>query len=117
MLIRNNKINKRMMKDVKKLLGQRIKELRKSLNISQQELAEMIDIDQRNLSNIETGRSFPSKSLLDLADALGVSLSELFEFEHIKLTRQNMINFIDNNIRKMTNENVLAIYKFIKSLK
>ena len=103
-----------MMKDIKILLGQRIKELRKSLNISQQELAEMIDIDQRNLSNIETGRSFPSKSLLDIADALGVELPELFEFEHINISKDKMLQDIYKQLTHMTDEKIKFIYKFIK---
>ena len=105
------------MKDVKILLGQRIKELRKSLNISQQELAEMINIDQRNLSNIETGRSFPSKSLIDIATALNVTLPELFEFEHIEMTKEIMLNNIKHNVENMNERDLKMVYKFIKSIK
>ena len=104
------------MNDVKTLLGQRIKELRKSRNISQQELAEKINIDQRNLSNIETGRSFPSKSLLDIADALQVRLPELFEFEHISITNSYKLEYINSHIKMLTDEKLNFIYKLVKSI-
>ena len=105
------------MNDIKILLGSRIKELRKFSGISQQELAEKINIDQRNLSNIETGRAFPSKSLLDIASALSVSLPELFEFEHIEMTRDCMLNYINSTIKCFDKEKLSTVYKFVKSVK
>lgn len=48
------------MSELKKLLGRRVQELRKARKIKQEELAEMINIAPRNMSNIETGRCFPS---------------------------------------------------------
>lgn len=102
------------MKDVKILLGKRIKELRKSCNISQQELAEKINIDQRNLSNIERGVSFPSKSLLDIADAFKITLPELFEFEHINITRKDMINYINKNLDCLSDDKISILYRLIK---
>ena len=104
------------MNDIKYLLGKRIKELRKKLNISQQELAEKINIDQRNLSNIERGISFPSKSLLDIANALNITLPELFEFEHIQMTRENMLRYISCSTETMDEEKISTVYKFIKSI-
>lgn len=104
------------MDDIKKLLGQRIRELRKSYNISQQELAEKINIDPRNLSNIETGKTFPSKSLLDIAYALNVPVAELFEFEHIKLSKNELINYINSSTKRMNDTKLKVIYKFIKTL-
>ena len=51
------------MNRIKELLGRRIKELREKRGYTQQQLAEKIGIDQRNLSKIECGITFPSKSL------------------------------------------------------
>lgn len=105
------------MKDIKILLGKRIKELRKSLGISQQELSELIEVDQRNLSNIECGVSFPTKTLLDIAQALKVSLPELFNFEHHKFTLEEMKNHIQEEINNLSEENIKIIYKLIKSMR
>lgn len=105
------------MNDVKVLLGQRIKELRKHCNISQQELSEKINIDQRNLSNIERGISFPSKSLLDIANALNIPLPELFDFEHINTNREQMITYIKKTVENMDNDQLCKLFKFIKIMR
>ena len=105
------------MENLKKLLGKRIRELRKRYNISQQELAEKINIDPRNLSNIETGRTFPSKSLIEIANALDVELTELFKFEHLKTTKAKMTKYINTAIDSMNEEELKIIYKFIKSIR
>ena len=105
------------MKDIKILLGKRVKELRKKLGISQQELADIINVDQRNLSNIECGISFPTKTLLDIAQALKVELIELFNFEHHKLTFDEMKIYINSELNNLEEENVKIIYKLIKSMK
>ncbi len=104
------------MNEIKKLIGKRIKELRKEHNLSQQELAELINIDQRNLSNIECGISFPSKSLLQIAEAFDISLKDLFDFEHLTLKRTDMLNYIENKIQYLDDRNIKFIYKIIKSL-
>ncbi len=105
------------MDDIKVLLGKRIRELRKLSNISQQELAEKINIDQRNLSNIECGISFPSKTLMTIAKALDVSLIELFDFEHHKLNPYDMKKFIIDYLSNISDENLKIIYRLIKSMK
>ena len=104
------------MNEIKKLIGKRIKELRKEHNLSQQDLAELINIDQRNLSNIECGISFPSKSLLQIAEAFDISLKDLFDFEHLTLKRTDMLNYIENKIQYLDDRNIKFIYKIIKSL-
>ena len=59
-------------------IGDRIKRIRKSKNLSQHDLAVISGIAQQTISNAETGRNDPnSESLRLLADALGVSKSEL----------------------------------------
>ncbi len=105
------------MNDIKLLLGKRIKELRKAQKISQQQLAEAANIDQRSLSHIECGDTFPSKALLELAQALRVDLKELFDFEHLAINTYDMKQFIINEIDTLSEENIKTIYRFIKSMK
>ncbi len=105
------------MEDIKVLLGERIRELRKLLNISQQELAEKINIDQRNLSNIECGISFPSKTLIQISKALNVTLMELFDFEHHKLSPKDMKKFIIDYLENISQDNLKIVYRLIKSMK
>jgi transcriptional regulator with XRE-family HTH domain len=59
-------------------VGLRIVELRKALRYTQEELAERADISVSFLSMIERARRTPHvKTLAFLADALGISLSQL----------------------------------------
>jgi len=105
------------MKDVKKLLGQRIKELRKQRGMSQEELAAIIDIDQRNLSHIECGISFPAKKLLELSSALKVSLCDMFDFEYFKNDKVSMKKFIVEELDNLSDENVKILFRLIKAMR
>ncbi len=104
------------MHSIKKLLGKRIKELRVANRLSQQDLAEKIGIDQRNLSNIECGNSFPSKSLSRLAQALNIDLQELFDFDHYKIDEANMVEYIQRNLNSLSQTDLTTIYRLIKSM-
>ena len=105
------------MQDIKTLLGKRIKELRKSQDISQQKLSEAMDIEQRSLSKIECGYNFPSKCLLQLAKALNVALPDLFDFEHLALTEDNMKKYITENLEYLPSHDITTIYRLIKSMR
>lgn len=105
------------MNDIKKLLNKRIKELRKAQGISQQQLAELANIDQRSLSHIECGDTFPSRALLDIAKALNIELKELFDFQHLEMNADKMSEYIKNNIDYLTNNDLTAVYRMVKSLR
>ncbi len=104
------------MNNIKELLGLRIKELRKQKGITQEKLAEMINIDQRNLSNIECGVTFPSKSLGEITKALNISLTDLFDFEHVILTSNEMKYFIQKSLDDLSDYDIKVIYRLIKSM-
>lgn len=105
------------MENIKKLLGQRIRELRKNKGITQEKLAEMVNIDQRNMSNIECGVTFPSKSLIAISNTLNVSLKDLFDFEHLALNTKKMKEFIKESIENLDDDDIKTIYRLIKSMK
>lgn len=105
------------MNDIKKLLGKRIKELRKSQNISQQELAERANIDQRSLSHIECGDTFPSRVLFELAQALNVELKELFDFNYLKTTSEDMKQYVIQSLDSIPEDSLKIIYRFMKSMR
>lgn len=105
------------MKDLKFFLGKRIKEIRKQKDITQETLAELVDIDQRSLSHIENGYTFPSKSLQKIAKALNVTLSDLFDFEHIKYTNENKKDYIISALKELSEENINIVFRLIKSMK
>ncbi len=62
-------------------LGKRIKELRLQKKISQTEIAYICGFDKSNYNTIESGKRNPTlASLLKIAKALNISLTDLFDF-------------------------------------
>ena len=61
--------------------GARIKKIRKAKGMTQEQLTEKARIDFSFMNRIESGKKNPSlKTIAKLARALGVKLSELFNF-------------------------------------
>ena len=102
------------MENLKKLLGQKIKETRCKRGLSQQQLAELINIDQRNLSNIECGNTFPTKSLINISQILNISLPELFDFDYLQEDEFYMKNYISEKIDNLNTDNLQIVYRLIK---
>jgi transcriptional regulator with XRE-family HTH domain len=68
----------------KHLVGQQVSILRRNLKLSQETLAGKVGVTQNYICQIETGRKFPSFTLLgEIADALGVSVATLVEDDPI----------------------------------
>jgi len=64
--------------------GSTIRQLREERNLTQAELAAMIGVSSKTISKWETARGLPDISLLQpLAGALGISVIELMNGEHI----------------------------------
>lgn len=60
-------------------IGEKLREVRQAQKMSLRELAKKADISASMLSQIETGKVFPSvRSLYDIATALGVSVDHFF---------------------------------------
>lgn len=73
---------------IKASLGRRIKTLRRENGLTQAKLALMINVEQSYLSKLELGSRNPSLSMLSkIADAFGITLSELFS--GLPKTREN----------------------------
>ena len=66
------------------ITGKIIKELREKKKVTQLELANIISVSDKTISKWETGKGLPDISLIEpLAKALGVSVIELMNGEHI----------------------------------
>jgi transcriptional regulator with XRE-family HTH domain len=60
---------------------------RKKLGLSQSRLAELIDISDNHIALIETGRRFPSITMLEqLAAAMNIDVLELFSIKTLELS-------------------------------
>ena len=70
--------------------GTMIRRLRESKRMTQQQLAEKIGVSDKAVSKWETGRGYPDISLVGpLAEALGVSIIELFSGEGVVNTNRS----------------------------
>jgi transcriptional regulator with XRE-family HTH domain len=73
------------MKQIEKEFGNRVRELRRKTGLSQEELAFKAGVHRTYLGGIERGERNPSlKNIAALAQALGVTLSDLFSFKSSK---------------------------------
>jgi len=71
------------MKIIENRFGHRVRELREARGLSQEELAFRARVHRTYLGGIERGERNPSlKNIAAIAEALGVTLSELFLFEN-----------------------------------
>ena len=69
------------MSKIQKQFGDRVRELRLSKGLSQEEFAFKVSIHRTYIGGIERGERNPSlKNIAAIANALGVTLSELFSF-------------------------------------
>ncbi|MBQ6439881.1 MAG: helix-turn-helix domain-containing protein [Mogibacterium sp.] len=70
--------------------GTMIKRLREGRRLTQQQLAEKISVSDKAVSKWETGKGYPDISLVEpLAEALGVSIIELFSGEDVVNTNRS----------------------------
>lgn len=104
------------MEEIKYLLGLKIKELRNKKGLSQQQLAELINIDQRNLSNIECGNTFPTKSLLAITKVFNITLPELFDFNYLAKNTDDMKKYINQRLENLSKEDIKTLYKITTAM-
>lgn len=82
-----------MSDNMKKLLGKRIKEIRNKRGLTQEKLAEMVEINTPNISYIENGKFYPSyETFVGLVNALEIEPCELFNFDNIQKTPEELKN-------------------------
>jgi transcriptional regulator with XRE-family HTH domain len=66
---------------IQKQFGKRVRKLRAEKGLSQEELAFKVGIHRTYIGGIERGERNPSlKNIAAIAKALGVTLSDLFQF-------------------------------------
>lgn len=71
--------------------GLNVRKIREQKNLTQTELANRINGDAKKISRIELGRyNFKISTLLIIAEALDVDVSELFNISNIDYLKQNI---------------------------
>jgi transcriptional regulator with XRE-family HTH domain len=75
------------MTDLRKVLAFNMKLHRKKLGLTQAKLAELVNVSDNHIALIETGRRFPSITMLEsLATAMKIDILELFSIKSIELS-------------------------------
>lgn len=98
-------------------IGKRIRIIRKSLGLSQAKLAEKSGVEPSNISHIEraaTKLSLPT--LINIANALGVSLDELVFASLIK-NEHIQIKEINDLLSDCNNKELRSLIEIIKTTK
>lgn len=96
-----------------KVFRKRIKELRERKKLTQERLAEKVGLDLQTISRIETGYYFTSfENLEKLANALEVTMADLFNFGHLK-TKEELIKEINTELSTSSEKDVQRIHKLI----
>jgi len=99
------------------LLGRRIRTLRNAKGWTQQELGNQADINYKFLGEIERGQQNPSfNTLMKIADALGVGLSELFRFEQEISDRKEIEDRIKNLVKNIPDDVLPQAFSILRSL-
>jgi len=99
------------------LLGKRMRELRKKKGLTQEELGARAGISYKYLGSIERGLENPSfRHLSRIARALGVELSELFQFQHLEPSRERLIKEINKMLTKMSDTQLQLTYRLLKAI-
>lgn len=97
--------------ETKRLFGLRLRTLRRERGLSQEELAAAIDRTVETVGKIERGKWSPRvETAQTIADALGVPLFSLFEFERREITpQQHMIRQLSDLLERQDNDVVKAV--------
>ena len=105
------------MSSLKTKFGKRLRELRKSSGLTQEQLAEIVAIEPPNLSKIECGMHFPQPEKIEkIANALNVSIADLFQFEHFQediMLKKAIISELDN----FDSKHIKFLYKIVEALR
>ena len=102
--------------ELKVILGKKIRFFRLRRQFSQAELAEKADISITFLSNIERGNNYPqARTLCNIANALGVSVWELYKDEGEADGQNTIIDRISGDFKKHVNLALESVHNQYKA--
>lgn len=105
------------MGEISKKLGKRIKELRERKKLTQLVFTEMVNMESSNISKIERGIQIPKEeSLIKIAQALNVTVKDLFDYEHFE-NKQELIKKIIEILNDSDEKTVQNFYKILINIK
>ena len=87
-------------------LGENLKKLRKAKKMTQKELAQKSGVKQSVISDLETGNAKSTGSILELANALGVTAEEL---------KKGIAPDFDNNVVTITSNKLIPVLSWVQA--
>lgn len=87
-------------------LGENLKKIRKAKKMTQKELAQKSGVKQSVISDLETGNAKSTGSILELANALGVTAEEL---------KKGIAPNFDNNVVSITSNKLIPVLSWVQA--
>lgn len=94
-------------------LGKRIREERLNKGLTQEQLAEKVNISLNFMSLIENGKNMSVQTLVNLANALDVSIDYLL-MENIPFYEDKILNQISQNLQLLNDDEKIYFLNMIK---
>lgn len=102
------------MEQERNYIGLKIKKIRKVNALTQEKFCERIGIEPSSLSNIETGKSFPSMgTVLTIMKEFNIPPENFFNFATFS-TEEELEDMILSIIKSLSYENKQLIFKILK---
>ena len=77
----------------------------------------MLNMERSNFTRIESGKQRPNDENLEkIASILNVELKDLFDFNHLDLSKEDIVDKIVNILPELEKDEVFYIYKSIINL-
>lgn len=87
-------------------LGENLKKIRKAKKMTQKELAQKSGVKQSVISDLETGNAKSTGSILELANALGVTAEEF---------KKGIAPDFDNNVVSITSNKLIPVLSWVQA--
>lgn len=105
------------MTNIKILLGRRIRALRRSQDLTQEQLGEKAGINYKYLGAIERGeKNLSLESLQKISSALGITLVDLLDVDHLEVDRKNLRKRISNLLDGADIPTLQTAYRALKAV-
>lgn len=98
-------------------LGKRIRKLRRKAGLTREKVAEKAELSLKHFGELERGRGNPSlSSIKNLAQALNISLSEIFDYQHERLSSDEIKTEMQQMIDTASEEECRMVHRIFKAL-
>lgn len=106
------------MKDVKRLIGDRIRQLRKEQGLSQEILGDKSELHYTHIGSIERGeKNWSIDTLIKVSKGLNVEVVDLFDFPMPPVDAKKIKKSLIENINTSSPETIKILSDLLKALK